>query len=191
MASTQTNIASTPMPPTGTMPASTPGTAAAAGSLLVSLVPLAPEALETMLANLSLAFAGETVLVATPDAAPQLSSDSPLRLLPYTVTTVSTTPWILTAADYLNTYKLAQENRATACVLLGAESQSLHPEAIRALAQVRAPNRPHHGALQPRPARRPRQLRRFSTPSPAPSSARAPASRSPSTSVSPSAWPSV
>jgi hypothetical protein len=115
------------------MPASTPGTATAAGSLLVSLVPLSPEALETMLANLSLAFAGETVLVATPDAAPQLSSNSPLRLLPYTVTTVSTTPWILTAADYLNTYKLAQENRASACVLLGAESQSLHPEAIRAL----------------------------------------------------------
>ena len=88
-----------------------------------------------MLANLSLAFAGETVLVATPDAAPQLSSDSPLRLLPYTVTTVSASPWILTAADYVNTYKLAQENHATACVLLGAESQSLHPEAIRALAK--------------------------------------------------------
>jgi hypothetical protein len=113
----------------------TPGTASATGGLLVSLVPLAPEALETMLANLSLAFAGETVLVATPDAAPQLSSDSPLRLLPYTVTTVSTSPWILTAADYLNTYKLAQENRASACVLLGAESQTLHPEAIRALAK--------------------------------------------------------
>jgi hypothetical protein len=117
------------------MPASTPGTATAAGSLLVSLVPLSPEALETMLANLSLAFAGETVLVTTPDAAPQLSSDSPLRLLPYTVTTVSTSPWTLTAADYLNTYKLAQENRASACVLLGAESQTLHPEAIRALAK--------------------------------------------------------
>jgi hypothetical protein len=135
MASTQTNIAATPTPPTGMMPASTPGTSSATGSLLVSLVPLLPEALETMLANLSLAFAGETVLVATPDAAPQLSSDSPLRLLPYTVTTVSASPWILTAADYVNTYKLAQENRASACVLLGAESQSLHPEAIRALAR--------------------------------------------------------
>ena len=131
MASTQTNIASSPAPAL----AMTPATASATGGLLVSLVPLAPEALETMLANLSLAFAGETVLVATPDAAPQLSSDSPLRLLPYTVTTVSTSPWILTAPDYLNTYKLAQENRASACVLLGAESQSLHPEAIRALAK--------------------------------------------------------
>src|SRR5258707_716775 len=114
MASTQTNIAATPTPPTGMMPASTPGTSSATGSLLVSLVPLLPEALETMLANLSLAFAGETVLVATPDAAPQLSSDSPLRLLPYTVTTVSASPWILTASDYINTCKLAHDNRANA-----------------------------------------------------------------------------
>ncbi len=124
MASTQTNIdlASAPSP-------------AVTSGLLVSLVPLAPDALETMLANLALAFPDETVLVATPDAAPQHSSDSPLRIIPYTVTTVSATPWILTATDYLNTYKLAQENHATACVLLGAESQSLHPEAIRALAK--------------------------------------------------------
>jgi hypothetical protein len=127
MASAQTNIALNTAP--------MPGALAATGSLLVSLVPLSPEALETMLANLSLAFSGETVLVATPDAAPQLSSASPLRILPYNVTTVSTSPWTLTAADYLNTYKLAQENHASSCVLLGAESQSLHPEAIRALAR--------------------------------------------------------
>ena len=133
MASAQTNIVSNTAPPPVTMPAMTPATAGTAGGLLVSLVPLAPEALETMLANLSLAFAGETVLVATPDAAPELSSESPLRLLPYTPTTISTSPWVLTASDYVNTYKLAQENRATACVLLGAEAQSLHPEAIRAL----------------------------------------------------------
>ena len=105
-----------------------------------------------MLANLALAFPGETVLVATPDAAPQHSSDSPLRFIPYTVTTVSATPWMLTATDYLNTYKLAQENHATACVLLGAESQSLHPEAIRALAKSAPPTRPHHGPLRSRPA---------------------------------------
>jgi glucosylglycerate synthase len=127
MASPLTNFATTATP--------SPATTSATGNVLVSLAPLAPEALETMLANLSLAFAGETALIATPDAAPQLSSDSPLRLLPYNVTTVSATPWILTAADYLNTYKLAQENHATACVLLGAESQSLHPESIRALAR--------------------------------------------------------
>jgi hypothetical protein len=114
--------------------ASTSATAGA-GSLLISLVPLAQDAFEATLSNLALAFPGETVLVATPDAAPQSSSGSPLRLLPYSVTSVSATPWMLTAADYLSTYKLAQENHATACVLLGAEAQSLHPEAIRALAR--------------------------------------------------------
>jgi glucosylglycerate synthase len=124
MASTQTNVDLTSAPATG-----------ATGSLLVSLVPMPQEAFETTLGNLALAFPGETVLVATPDAAPQSSSGSPLRLLSYTVTAVSSSPWVLTAADYLNTYKLAQENRATACVLLGAEAQSLHPEAIRALAR--------------------------------------------------------
>jgi glucosylglycerate synthase len=124
MASTQTNIDLTSAPATG-----------AAGNLLVSLVPLSQEAFEGTLSNLALAFPGETVLVATPDAAPQQSSDSPLRLLPYTVSTVSASPWILTASDYVNAYKLAQENHASACVLLGAEAQSLHPEAIRALAK--------------------------------------------------------
>ncbi|HEX3967099.1 MAG TPA: hypothetical protein VHW70_03955 [Edaphobacter sp.] len=105
------------------------------GSLLISLVPLQQDAFDTTLSNLALAFPGETVLVATPDAAPQSSSGSPLRLISYALTAVSATPWVLTAADFLNTYKLAQENRASACVLLGAEAQSLHPEAIRALAR--------------------------------------------------------
>jgi glucosylglycerate synthase len=123
MASAQTNIDLA-------APATT-----ATGSLLISLVSLPQEAFETTLGNLALAFPGETVLVATPDLAPQHSSGSPLRLLPYTVTTVSASPWVLTAADYLNTYKMAQENHATACVILGAEAQSLHPEAIRALAK--------------------------------------------------------
>jgi hypothetical protein len=107
----------------------------AAGSLLISLVPLPQDAFDITLSNLSLAFPGEAVFVATPDAAPQQSSASPLRLVPYTLSTVSASPWVLTAADFLNTYKIAQENHASACVLLGAECQSLHPEAIRALAR--------------------------------------------------------
>src|SRR5271170_7524020 len=123
MASTQTNVDFTYASATGT------------SGLLVSLVPLPQEAFDTTLGNLALAFPGETVLVATPDAAPQSSSGSPLRLIPYTPTTVSATPWVLTAADYLSTYKLAHENHASACILLGAEAQSLHPEAIRALAK--------------------------------------------------------
>jgi hypothetical protein len=104
-------------------------------SMLVSLVPLSQDAFEATLTNLALAFPNDTVLVATPDTAPQLSSGSPLRIIPYTPTAVSATPWVLTAADYLNTYKLAQENRATSCLLLGAECHSLQPETIRALAK--------------------------------------------------------
>src|SRR5580692_11359787 len=129
MASAQTNIdlTSNAMNPT---PATT-----ATSSMLVSLVPLSQEAFEATLSNLALAFPNETVLVATPDTAPQLSADSPLRLIPYTPLAVSSTPWIQTAADYLNAFKLTQDNQATACVLLGAESQSLQPEAIRALAK--------------------------------------------------------
>jgi hypothetical protein len=123
MASTQTNIDLTPSPQDRP-----------AGSILISLVPLSQEAFDVTLGNLALAFPNDTVLVATPDTAPQTSSGSPLRILSYTVTSVSATPWVLTAADYLNTYRLAHENHASACVLLGPEAQSLHPEAIRALA---------------------------------------------------------
>ena len=107
--------------------------ASAAQGLLVSLPPLPQEAFELAVGNLALAFPGEPVLVATPDISSQ-SSGSPLRLLSYNPTTVSATPWILTAADYLNAYKIAQETRSTACLVLGAEAQSLSPEAIRALA---------------------------------------------------------
>ncbi|HMH16124.1 MAG TPA: hypothetical protein VK578_23710 [Edaphobacter sp.] len=123
MATTQPNI-------TSVAEASTPEP----GGLLVSLTPLPAEAFEATLANLALAFPGQTVLVATPDTVPQLSSGGPLRLLHYTLASPSTSPWILTAADYLNTFKLAQEHSASACLLLGSESQSLQPEAIRALA---------------------------------------------------------
>ena len=112
----------------------TPATAAPPGSLLVSLAPLSSDSLETALANLALAFPSQIVLVATPDTAPNLSPGGPLRLLPYTPTAVSTAPWVLTAADYLNAFKLAQENQASACLVLGAESHTLQPEAIYALA---------------------------------------------------------
>jgi glucosylglycerate synthase len=124
MASTQTNV-----------DLSSASATSAAGSLLISLVPLPLEAFEATLSNLALAFPNETVFVATPDATPQHSSGSPLRLISYTPTTASATPWVLTATDYLNTYRLAKENQAASCVLLGPEAQSVHPEAIRALAK--------------------------------------------------------
>jgi hypothetical protein len=90
-----------------------------------------------MLANLAAAFPTQTVLVATPTATPNgsaVATPDNIHLVPYTPTATSTTNWVLTAADYLNTYKVAEDNRATACLLLGGESQSLAPEAIRGLA---------------------------------------------------------
>ena len=110
-----------------------PNSAGSGVGLMVSLVPLSPECFEATLSNLALAFPGDSVLVATPDAAPQFSAGSPLRIVPYAPQAPSGSSWVLTAADYLNTYKVAQENNASSCLLLGAESQSLSPETLRTL----------------------------------------------------------
>jgi hypothetical protein len=107
------------------------------GSLLVSLPPLPNGSFETMLANLAAAFPTQTVLVATaaatPNGTPQATPDN-IHLVPYTPAATSTTTWVLTAADYLNTLKGAEETQAGACLLLGAECQSIPPEELRALA---------------------------------------------------------
>jgi hypothetical protein len=107
------------------------------GSLLVSL-PLLPDgSFETMLANLAAAFPVQTVVVATPAAAPSgtpRAMPDNIHLVPYAPAATSNTNWVLTAADYLNTFKGAEETQASACLLLGPECQSLTPEAIRALA---------------------------------------------------------
>jgi len=120
-----------------------PETSAATGTLLVTLTSLAPEALEATLTNLALAFPSgrqqnPTILVATPSTAQPASSNSNesfgnLHLVSYTATAPTISPLYLTAVDYLNTFKAAQEHQATACLILGPECQSLTPESIRAL----------------------------------------------------------
>lgn len=123
--------------PTHTDAAPQPTAATATGSLLVSLPLLSNGALDTMLANLAVAFPSQTVLVASPlattNGATHPTPDN-IHLVPYTPAATSATRWVLTAADYLNTFKVAEDNQATACLLLGNESQSLSPENIRALA---------------------------------------------------------
>ena len=119
------------------------------GDLLICLTPLPPEDLEATLKNLAGAFpeqqtagnGNSNILVAIPDAAPASSPDSvlstaapdssPLRLLHYSS---SSTALFLTAADYLNAFKMAQEHNARACILLGPESQTLNPGFVRDLA---------------------------------------------------------
>src|SRR5260370_915367 len=123
MASLHTNIASA-------------SEATATSSLLVSLASLPADAFETTPATPPPPFPSQTALAATPDTAPQLSPGGPPPPPPSPPAAPSTTPWVLTAADYVNTYKLAQEHSVSACLLLGAESQSLHPEALRTLASA-------------------------------------------------------
>ncbi len=122
------------MAATQTLPESV-ATPPAAPGLLISLGPLAPDALTATLANLAAAFPDRQTLIATPDPAPPASPESPhLQIITYTPAIPTPGGWILTAADFLNTWKLMQDNKATACLLLGAEAQSLHPEVLRALA---------------------------------------------------------
>ncbi len=105
--------------------------------LLVSLAPLPPDALEVTLGNLAAALPDMAVQVVAPDA----SNGGPrnhgsLTFTPYAPLVTSATPWILTAADYLNLYELAQRHGAECCLILGSESQTVQPESIRALADA-------------------------------------------------------
>src|ERR1700710_307652 len=126
MASTPTNPAAAA--PTTDFPVST--------GLLVHLSAVSAEVLEPALSNLAAAFPNQPTFVAVPEFAnlASLQTFESLRLLPYTPAASSPTTWVLTAADYFNTYKLAQEHNASACLLLGADSQTLAPESIRNLA---------------------------------------------------------
>jgi len=114
-----------------------PNPGAPAAGLLVSLSPLAPDALEAILGNLALAFPDQAILVATPDPRPASLSDlNQIHLTSYTPATPSSGGWVLTAADYLNTHKLLLEHKSTACLVLGHEAQSLAPNSLRALADA-------------------------------------------------------
>jgi glucosylglycerate synthase len=123
------------MSSTSTIPenAPPPDRPSPASGLLISLSPLAPESLDATLANIAAGFPNQIVEVTTTDPVPQSSSDN-LRLTSYTPTAAASAGWVLTAADYLNTYKRMQETQSTACLLLGPEAQSLSPESLRGLA---------------------------------------------------------
>jgi len=108
------------------------------GDLLIYLTPLAAPALEATLANLASSFpANQTIgniLVAAPDTAQSITASQSLgslTLLPYTPTTSAL---LLTAADYVTAFQMAQEHNARAYLLLGPESQNLDPAFVRSLA---------------------------------------------------------
>ena len=99
--------------------------------LLVALTPLPPEALEKTLRNLSAAFSDQSVQVATPDPLPSdVEANGRLQAFTYAPATHLPGGWLLTAADYLNAYKVMQEHGSSACIILGPQAQTLQPEAL-------------------------------------------------------------
>lgn len=131
-------MASTSTKPAVAAPAPAEDTTAPASTgLLVHLSVVTPDELEPTLSKLSSAFQDQSVLVTIPEG-PGLDSLSfpNLQLLPHTPAATSTTNWVLTAADYLNTHKLADEHKASACLLLGAGAHTMAPESLRSLADA-------------------------------------------------------
>ena len=110
-------------------------TAPATAPLVVSLASQPRESLDLTLENLASAFAGESILVASPDASTSASS-GPLRVIGYTPAAPSPGAWTLVAADFLNAHQLATQHQARAVLLLGAEAQSLAPAVLRSLADA-------------------------------------------------------
>src|SRR6185312_14320101 len=113
-----------------------PGASNTAG-LLVSLGALAPDALTAVIANLAHAFPDAPLIVATPGSVPvDTIYGAQLQLVSYNPPAPGPPSWLLSAADFLNCWKLIDEHHASACLLLGPEAQSLHPDALRALADA-------------------------------------------------------
>ena len=107
----------------------------ASSGLLISLSPLHGDALVATLANLAQAFPNQLIDVVTSDAVPPTPASN-LRVTTYTPTAPAVAGWVLTAADYVNTYRRMQDHQAATCLLLGPEAQSLSPDALRALADA-------------------------------------------------------
>ena len=104
-------------------------------ALLISLASLDHESFETTVANIALAFPDQDLVVATPDTS-ITSSSAGIRIVGYKPTAPSSSTWTLTAADFLTAHELATRPRSSAILQLGAESQSLSPTAMRALANA-------------------------------------------------------
>jgi glucosylglycerate synthase len=100
--------------------------------LLVLLAPMQADQLEAVLANLSTLFPPQSLLVATPEVlAPE--SYPALQMIAAPAAKSSMT---LTAADFVNAHQLAEQQDASAILMLGPESGSLSGDAVRRLANA-------------------------------------------------------
>lgn len=111
---------------------SPPPPAPAGPGLLVLLAAMPPEQLESVLANLASTFPPEALIVASPDGIATASYPN-LRIVPIPAANPA---WTLTAVDFVNAYQLAEKNQARTILMLGPGSGSLHPSALRRLADA-------------------------------------------------------
>src|ERR1035441_6396677 len=114
---------------TDPIPDVTASSARQGAGLLVLLAAMPPERLESVLSKLIGSFLVEDLTIAIPDG---LLADAypALRMVAAPATNAS---WMLTAADFLNAYQLAEKNQAQGILMLGPESSSLSSSALRDL----------------------------------------------------------
>jgi hypothetical protein len=110
-----------------------PADANAVADVLVCLPGMTPEALQATLSAVAEAFAGEAVLIASPDAAPAQQPTQQSRWLNYP-SNRACLGWSLAAADYAAATRLADEHPTRAVLLLGHEA-ALDPRHLRGLAE--------------------------------------------------------
>ena len=110
--------------------------ASGAASTLVCLPSLSVEALEATLSHLSEALGDRPVVVSSPDAATHSMTTKGMQLQQYIPPAPSQASWVPTAADYLNAWTVARNDRPQAILILGSESAAISPGALRRLADT-------------------------------------------------------
>ncbi len=114
------------------IPENTVATDNTAADLLVLVTAMAPEHFKGVLANLEDAFAPGSFVVATQNELPANIPSS----LHVVATPQSTAAWSLKPIDFVNAAQFGREHGAKAFLILGPESDSLSPLALRSLADA-------------------------------------------------------
>ncbi len=104
-----------------------------ATDLLVMVAAGTPEQFEAILANLASSFPPEGLLIANRGSFPPKEYPA-LRIV--STPSANTGAWSLTAGEFAEAYRLAQENEARAVLMLGPGSDSLASTALRGLADA-------------------------------------------------------
>lgn len=112
------------------LPGAAPASASSEGRLLVQLTSLPQEQLASVLNKLAASVAPDELLIAASDEAARMVRPD----LHIVNAATSKSSWTVTAADFANAAELAQQNKATAVLLLGPECDSLSEQSLRELA---------------------------------------------------------